>query len=90
MAKYRFDWKDVIYGTIEIEAQCGNDAEEILDEWIPYKRQLYVKRRDYILKKLRKELDIKKVFDEDIPLVLEKLEHAYKVTKEQVNYKVKL
>ena len=30
MTKYRFDWKDVIHGTIEIEAQCGNDAEEIL------------------------------------------------------------
>ena len=25
---YRFDWKDVIHGTIEIEATCGNDAEE--------------------------------------------------------------
>lgn len=31
-----------------------------------------------------------RVYDEDIPLVLEKLEHAYKVTKEQVNYKGKL
>ena len=30
MTKYRFDWKDVIYGTIEIEANCGKDAEEIL------------------------------------------------------------
>ena len=30
MTKYRFDWKDVIHGTIEINAQCGNDAEEIL------------------------------------------------------------
>ena len=30
MTKYRFDWKDVIHGTIEIEAQCGNDAENIL------------------------------------------------------------
>ena len=30
MTKYRFDWKDVVHGTIEIEAQCGNDAEEIL------------------------------------------------------------
>tara|TARA_B100000242_G_scaffold110443_1_gene77043 strand:+ start:215 stop:448 length:234 start_codon:yes stop_codon:yes gene_type:complete len=30
MTKYRFDWKDVIHGTIEIEANCGNDAEEIL------------------------------------------------------------
>ena len=30
MTKYRFDWKDVINGTIEIDAQCGNDAEEIL------------------------------------------------------------
>ena len=30
MTKYRFDWKDVIHGTIEIDAQCGNDAEEIL------------------------------------------------------------
>ena len=30
MTKYRFDWKDVIYGSIEIEANCGNDAEEIL------------------------------------------------------------
>ena len=27
---YRFDWKDVIHGTIEIEAICGNDAEEKL------------------------------------------------------------
>ena len=30
MTKYRFDWKDVIHGTIEIEANSGNDAEEIL------------------------------------------------------------
>ena len=30
MTKYRFDWKDVIYGSIEIEANCGKDAEEIL------------------------------------------------------------
>ena len=30
MTKYRFDWKDVIHGTIEIEANCGNDAEEVL------------------------------------------------------------
>ncbi len=30
MTKYRFDWKDVIYGSIEIEANCGNDAEDIL------------------------------------------------------------
>ena len=30
MTKYRFDWKDVIHGTIEIEAICGNDAEEKL------------------------------------------------------------
>ena len=30
MGKYRFDWKDVIYGSIEIEANCGKDAEEIL------------------------------------------------------------
>ena len=30
MTKYRFDWKDVIHGSIEIEANCGNDAEEIL------------------------------------------------------------
>ena len=30
MTKYRFDWKYVIHGTIEIEAQCGNDAEDIL------------------------------------------------------------
>ena len=30
MTKYRFDWKDVIHGSIEIEATCGNDAEEIL------------------------------------------------------------
>ena len=30
MTKYRFYWKDVIHGTIEIEAQCGNDAEVIL------------------------------------------------------------
>ena len=30
MTKYRFDWKDVVHGTIEIDAQCGNDAEEIL------------------------------------------------------------
>ena len=30
MTKYRFDWKDVIHATIEIEAYCGNDAEEIL------------------------------------------------------------
>ncbi len=30
MTKYRFDWKDVIHGTIEIEANCGKDAEEIL------------------------------------------------------------
>ena len=30
MTKYRFDWKDVVYGSIEIEANCGKDAEEIL------------------------------------------------------------
>ncbi len=30
MTKYRFDWKDVVHGTIEIEAQCGSDAEDIL------------------------------------------------------------
>ncbi len=30
MTKYRFDWKDVIHGSIEIEANCGNDAEEVL------------------------------------------------------------
>ena len=30
MGKYRFDWKDVIHGSIEIEANCGNDAERIL------------------------------------------------------------
>ena len=30
MTKYRFDWKDVIHGSIEIEAICGNDAEDIL------------------------------------------------------------
>ena len=30
MTKYRFDWKDVIHGSIEIDANCGNDAEEIL------------------------------------------------------------
>ena len=30
MGKYRFDWKDVIHGSIEIEANCGNDAEQIL------------------------------------------------------------
>ena len=28
MTKYRFDWKEVIHGTVEIEANCGNDAEE--------------------------------------------------------------
>ena len=30
VTKYRFDWKDIIYGSIEIEANCGKDAEEIL------------------------------------------------------------
>ena len=30
MTKYRFDWKDVIHGSIEIEANCGKDAEEVL------------------------------------------------------------
>ena len=30
MTKYRFDWKDVIHGSIEIDANCGNEAEEIL------------------------------------------------------------
>ena len=30
MTKYGFDWKDVIHGSIEIEANCGKDAEEIL------------------------------------------------------------
>ena len=30
MTKYRFDWIDVIHGSIEIEANCGKDAEEIL------------------------------------------------------------
>ena len=30
MTKDGFDWKDVIHGSIEIEANCGKDAEEIL------------------------------------------------------------
>ena len=30
MTRYGFDWKDVIHGSIEIEANCGKDAEEIL------------------------------------------------------------
>ena len=30
MTGYGFDWKDVIHGSIEIEANCGKDAEEIL------------------------------------------------------------
>ena len=30
MTKYRFDWRDVIHGSIEIDANCGNEAEEIL------------------------------------------------------------
>ena len=30
MTKYQFDWKDVIHGSIDIEANCGKDAEEIL------------------------------------------------------------
>ena len=30
MNKYRFDWKDVIHGSIEITANCGKDAEEVL------------------------------------------------------------
>ena len=30
MTKYRFDWKDIIHGNIEIEANCGKDAEKIL------------------------------------------------------------
>ena len=30
MTKYGFDWKDVIHGSIVIEANCGKDAEEIL------------------------------------------------------------
>ena len=30
MTKYRFDWKDIIFGTIEIEANCGRDAEDLL------------------------------------------------------------
>ena len=29
MTKYRFDWKDIVHGTIEIEANCGKDAEII-------------------------------------------------------------
>ena len=27
MTLYRFDWKDLIYGRIEIEANCGTEAE---------------------------------------------------------------
>ena len=30
MTRYGFDWKDVVHGSIEIEANCGKDAEEIL------------------------------------------------------------
>ncbi len=30
MTTYRFDWKDVVYGLIEIEANSGTEAEEIL------------------------------------------------------------
>ena len=32
MTRYRFDWKDLIYGRIEIEANCGTEAEAKLME----------------------------------------------------------
>ena len=32
MDTYRFDWKDIVYGSIEIEAENGMKAEEKLME----------------------------------------------------------
>ena len=35
-----------------------SSVEKIIDEWYSYRYNLYVKRKEYLLKKLRKELDI--------------------------------
>ena len=35
-----------------------SNVEEIIDEWYIYRYNLYVKRKEYLLKKLRKELNI--------------------------------
>ena len=32
MGKYKFDWQDVVHGQIEIEAESGVKAEQILHE----------------------------------------------------------
>ena len=38
--------------------QKFKDIDEIIDQWFPFRSGIYVKRRDYMLKKLQKELDI--------------------------------
>ena len=39
MDTYRFDWKDIVYGSIEIEAENGIKAEEKLMEMTSKKIQ---------------------------------------------------
>ena len=34
------------------------DIDEIINQWFPFRAGIYTKRRDYMLKKLQKELDI--------------------------------
>ena len=38
--------------------QKFKDIDEIIDQWFPFRAGIYTKRRDYMLKKLQKELDI--------------------------------
>ncbi|MEC8074078.1 MAG: DNA gyrase subunit A [Pseudomonadota bacterium] len=38
--------------------QKFKDIDEIIDQWFPFRASIYTKRRDYMLKKLQKELDI--------------------------------
>ena len=53
MTVYRFDWKDVIHGTIEIEATCGNDAEE---EFMNMSLKDLLKRSNYNSDKNEREI----------------------------------
>ena len=36
--------------------QKFKDIDEIIDQWFPFRSGIYVKRRDYMLKKLKKNL----------------------------------
>jgi DNA topoisomerase II len=42
----------------ECQIQKFATMEDIIEYWFPIRREIYVKRRDYLLKKLTKELDI--------------------------------